>query len=81
MFLFADDTKLFCSILSNLDVAQLQADIDNFLIWSKNWQLNINNSKCKCMRIGISSVLFHNYLIDGESLCTATAEKDLMPES
>jgi len=40
IFLFADDTKLFHSIVSDLDVAQLQADIDNFLIWTKNWLLN-----------------------------------------
>jgi len=77
LFLFADDTKLFRSIVSDLDVAQLQADVDNFLIWTKNWLLNINNSKCKCMRIGISSVSSHNYLINGESLCTTIAEKDL----
>ena len=36
MFLFADDTKLFRSIISDLDVTQLQANIDDFLIWSKN---------------------------------------------
>jgi len=29
------------------------------------------------MRIGISSVSSHSYLINGESLCTTTAEKDL----
>ena len=75
-FLFFDDTKLFRSIVSDLNVAQLQADVDNFLIWMKNW-LNINNNKCKCMRIGMSSVSSHSYLINGESLCTTTAEKDL----
>ena len=32
MFLFADDTKLFRSIVSELDVELLQADIDSFLI-------------------------------------------------
>ena len=34
MFLFADDTKLFCSIVCDLDIEQLQADIDNFVEWS-----------------------------------------------
>jgi len=29
------------------------------------------------MRIGISSVSSRSYLINGESLCTTTAEKDL----
>ena len=77
MSLFADDTKLFCSIVSDLDVTLLQADIDSFLIWSKNWLLNLSISKCKCMRIGISNCSCHNYLINGESFCTTTAEKDL----
>ena len=57
-------------------MAQLQADIDSFLIWLKNWLLNLNISKCKCMRIGISNCSFHSYLINGESLCTTSAEKD-----
>ena len=34
MFLFADDTKLFHSIICDLDIDQLQADIDNFVEWS-----------------------------------------------
>ena len=36
-----------------------------------------DNSKCKSMRIGISNVTSHSYLINGESLCSTTAEKDL----
>ena len=56
MFLFANDTKLFCDIKCDLNIDQLQADIDNFVEWSNTWLLNININKCKCMRIGISSV-------------------------
>ena len=77
MFLFADDTKLFPSTVNDLDVALLQANIDRFLIWSKNWSLNLSISKCKCMKIGISNCSSHSYLINGESLCTTTNEKDL----
>jgi len=71
IFLFADGTKLFCSIL---DIVQLQADADNFFEWSKTWLQIINN---KCMRIGISSVTSHSYVIDDEHLCSTTVEKDL----
>ena len=78
MFLFADDTKLFRSIVCDLDIDQLQANIDNFVEWSNTWLLSINNKcKCKCMRIGTSSVSPHSYHINGEPLCVATAEKDL----
>jgi len=31
----------------------------------------------KCMRIGISSVTSHSYVIDDELLCSTTVEKDL----
>jgi len=55
-FLFFDDTKLFRSIVSDLNVAQLQADVDNFLIWMKNWLLIVNVNVNVYMRIGISSV-------------------------
>jgi len=56
MLLFADNTKLFCSITCDLNVFQLQADANNFFECYKTWLLNINNSKCKCMRIEITSV-------------------------
>jgi len=49
--LFADDTKLYRSITSDLDSIQLQKGIDNFLEWSQLWLLNMNNNKCKGMRI------------------------------
>jgi len=67
-----DHTKLFRSITCDLDIIQLQADADKFFECSKTWLLNINNSKCKCMRIGISSVRVasHNYVIDDEPFCS-----------
>jgi len=73
MFHFADDTKLFQSITCDLDIVQLQADADNFFEWC--WLLNINNIKCKCMRIGISNVAPRSYVIDDEPLCSTTVEK------
>ena len=77
IFLFADDAKIFRSITCDLDIVQLQGDADNFFEWSKTWLLNINNSKCKSMRIGLSSGTSHSYCIDGEPLCSTTTEKDL----
>ena len=50
-------------VICHLDVAQLQIIIESFLIWSKNWLLNLSISKCKCVRIGISNCSFHIYLI------------------
>ena len=72
MSLFADDTKLFHSIVSDLDVALLQADIDSFLIWSKNWLLNLSISKNWDLKLFISQILNSS-----EFLCTTIAEMDL----
>ena len=58
-------------------MAQLQVDIDSFLIYSKDWLLNLSISKCKCRRIEILNCTFHRYLINSKSLCTTTTEKDL----
>jgi len=66
--LFADDTKLYRSITSDLDSIQLQKDIDNFLEWSQLWLLNTNNKTCKDMRIAISDRSPLIYMLDGEQL-------------
>jgi len=75
--LFADDTKLYCSITSDLDSIQLQKHIDNFLEWSQLWLLNMNNNKCKGMRIAISDRSPLIYMLDGEQLNVASHQKDL----
>ena len=44
---FADDTKLFRCIRSEMDVVQSQHDTNALLDWSKLWPLSFNISKCK----------------------------------
>ena len=44
--LFADDTKLYCPVTG---VADLQADIDALVNWSKKWLLPFNSTKCSVM--------------------------------
>ena len=58
---------MYFYFIFDLDIVQFQADAENLFEWSKTWLLNINNSKCKSMRIGhgISSVTPHSYFIDG----------------
>ena len=64
LLMFADDTKLFRCIRSEMDIAQLQHDIDALFEWSKLWLLSFNISKCKHLRIGQQS---HpsSYTLDG----------------
>jgi len=75
--LFADDTKLYRSITSDLDSIQLQKDIDNFLELSQLWLLNTNNNKYKGMRIAISDRSPLIYMLDGAQLNVVSHKKDL----
>ena len=54
--LFADDTKLI-SINRNLNVQKmLQEDVNNLVDWSRTWQMEFNEEKCKVMDIGRSKL-------------------------
>ena len=44
--MFADDTKLYCPIQSREDCLKLQSDLNRLTVWSKNWLLKFNESKC-----------------------------------
>jgi hypothetical protein len=51
MRVFADDTKIWRIIKSPEDAMSLQNDLDNLAIWSQNWLLRLNASKCKVMQV------------------------------
>ena len=51
-FLFADDTKIFKTILSKADAESLQSDIDSLEAWSKEWLLRFNPKKCHVLSLG-----------------------------
>jgi len=73
---FADDTKIFSTIQSEVDAANLQRDIDKLLEWSEIWQMNFKVTKCKVMHIG-KQYSEHQYSMNGHILETVTEEKDL----
>ena len=50
--LFADDTKLIGVVKNSLDQKILQEDIDKLVNWSKKWNMEFNEGKCKVMNIG-----------------------------
>ena len=72
--LFADDTKLYCPVTGG--VADLQADIDALVNWSKKWLLPFNSTKCRVMHIGRQNP-GHAYMLDGEPMQVVREEKDL----
>ena len=36
---FADDTKIFKEVRCSTDCRQLQADLDNLVLWAQKWQM------------------------------------------
>jgi len=59
--LFADDAELFKHILSESDEKQLQEGINELHVWTKNWLLNLNISKCKAISFGRTVDKSHTY--------------------
>jgi len=43
---FANDTKIYRTVISAEDVSALQSDLSNFVAWSKEWQMLFNVEKC-----------------------------------
>jgi hypothetical protein len=74
--LFADDTKIFRKIESDLDICLLQEDINNLLKWSATWQLPFNIDKCKVLHFNKNNPK-NNYKMTDKQLETSNSEKDL----
>ena len=49
---FADDTKLFCQVVSDINCAKLRADLRKLYNWSEDWKMLFNVDKCKIMHFG-----------------------------
>ena len=49
--LYADDLKIYATILSDIDSIRLQQNIDRLTAWADTWQLSISIKKCQVMNI------------------------------
>ena len=47
--LFADDSYVYRRIRNTLDCKQLQKDLDNLVIWQKEWSMKFSTSKFKVL--------------------------------
>ena len=73
---FADDTKVFNTVGSEMEVDSLCCDLCNLVQWSKEWQMLFNVEKCKVMHFGYNNPRV-NYEMDGIDLECVLSEKDL----
>ena len=72
--IFADDTKIFHSMLSRDDHHQIQADLDLLVKWSEEWQLGFNEGKCKVLHLGSNNPKLDKNM-NGVVLATDTSVK------
>ena len=82
IMLYADDTKIYRRIKSEVDEAVFQKDIDSLQDWSDTWLLRFHPDKCKTMSIGQRGILPANYYMTREGgqkqvLTRVSSEKDL----
>lgn len=83
--IFADDIKLYiCSMPRNpsTGIAELQADIDTLVATSSSWGLEMNASKCACLRLGPRSLGectrgVSPYKVGAENIPFSAAHSDL----
>jgi len=50
--LFADDLKLYTSVVSGSTGINLQESLDKLCVWCNNWQLTVNIAKCYVHHLG-----------------------------
>ena len=79
MRMFADDTKIWNIIESDLDCMLHQMDLDVLDEWLNKWLLPFNPDNCKVMRLGHS--LHYDYSMSNHNgtqiISGASEEKDL----
>jgi hypothetical protein len=73
---FADDTKVFNSVTSQVEVNELRQDLKRLCDWSDKWQMEFNIDKCKVMHLGHNNKKVE-YQMHGKSLEIIKEEKDL----
>ena len=76
--LFADDSKLYLPQVEPNATYHLQNDLDNLTIWTTDNQMELNNTKCKALRISRKKTPSQtNYNINGHIIEQVTTMKDL----
>jgi ribonucleases P/MRP protein subunit RPP40 len=69
--LYADDVKLYTTMVLNEDTALLQNKLDVLFEWSSTWQINISTSKCATMQIntlpGCPDLCINNIALSNEN--------------
>ena len=77
VYLFADDTKIYCKIVDAIDAINLQEDLGKLEQWSNKWLLSFHPDKCKVLHLGDKKGPKFVYNMGGTPLQETECEKDL----
>ncbi len=58
LFIFADDTKIGKSVLTDEDRQSLQEDLHKTSAWSDRWEVPFNVDKCHVLQVGTRNKKF-----------------------
>ena len=78
--IFADDTKVYVPLHSDIDQANLQNSINQLVDWSEKWMIRFNSEKCKILHLGKNNPKYNYVIKEGDKLSTleeTKCEKDL----
>ena len=73
---FADDTKVFGTVIDEDDRAVFQEDLQKLSEWADSWQMEFNVEKCKVTHFGSRNNKF-NYSMREKQLEVVSVERDL----
>jgi len=73
---FADDTKVFGKVNSNVDRLQQQENLNRLHNWANRWQMEFNVTKCVTTHVGNGNIEFQ-YSMQGRQLDRVKTAKDL----
>jgi len=62
--IFADDSKIYFSVINEQQHHNLQDDLDRLCDWSRKWKLCFNASKCKVMHFGQNNDTLRYTMLD-----------------
>ena len=74
--LYADNLKLYTSLISTDDFSNVQDVLSNLLVWSKDWQLKVNVSKSHVLHLHKLNPLME-YYFDGNLMESCDLVNDI----
>jgi len=73
---FADDTRLFGIVNTDVERAVIQRDLSCLVEWSEKWLMPFNTEKCVVLQLGKNNNKF-DYVMNSTKLHTVNEKKDL----